>query len=176
MNNLSGTIPNQISDLTRLIYLDLSINTNQFSGAIPRDMRFLTNFRTLHLFDNKLNGSIPGEIGQLLALYSNNLEGPIPISLANFTNLTSLFLYEIGSLVLSLQKSGIFSTSWSFTQIQTDLPATFGNRLSGSIPQEVGNLRGLYDLELSMNWLGGPIPAAIGNLSKLAVLFLRPRR
>ncbi|KAF7115193.1 hypothetical protein RHSIM_RhsimUnG0062400 [Rhododendron simsii] len=46
------------------------------------------------------------------------------------------------------------------------------NSLFGSIPQEVGLLRSLIDLELSKNNLTGSIPASIGNLTNLKTLYL----
>ncbi|THG16296.1 hypothetical protein TEA_009815 [Camellia sinensis var. sinensis] len=52
----------------------------------------------------------------------------------------------------------------------------YDNQLSESIPQEVGMLRSLIDLELSGNNLTGSIPASIGNLSNLAMLYLNYNR
>ncbi|TYI75955.1 hypothetical protein E1A91_D06G043200v1 [Gossypium mustelinum] len=49
----------------------------------------------------------------------------------------------------------------------------YGNQLSGPIPEEIGNLNSLVDLELSENQLNGSIPASLGNLSNLEILFLR---
>ncbi|KAH7843023.1 hypothetical protein Vadar_011860 [Vaccinium darrowii] len=46
------------------------------------------------------------------------------------------------------------------------------NQLSGSIPNEFGNLKSIVDLEMSYNQLSGSIPASFGNLSQLATLFL----
>ncbi|RVW27706.1 MDIS1-interacting receptor like kinase 2 [Vitis vinifera] len=50
------------------------------------------------------------------------------------------------------------------------------NELSGSIPQEIGLLRLLYDLDLSFNNLNGSIPSSIGNLSGLSFLDLHYNR
>ena len=52
----------------------------------------------------------------------------------------------------------------------------WGNRLSGSIPPELGSLTGLTVLGLSRNNLGGDIPPEMGNLSKLKELYLSGNR
>ena len=48
----------------------------------------------------------------------------------------------------------------------------WGNRLSGPIPRELGNLSNLERLSLYFNQLSGPIPRELGNLSKLETLWL----
>ncbi len=47
-----------------------------------------------------------------------------------------------------------------------------GNRLTGSIPPELGNLSGLVGLNLSHNWLTGSIPPELGKLLALEYLYL----
>ncbi|KAF5477001.1 hypothetical protein F2P56_003681 [Juglans regia] len=141
MNALFGTIPPQISYLSKLKYLELSFN--KFSGKIPPEIGLLTNLEVLHLARNKLNGSIPKEIGCLsfltdLALFKNHLDGSIPSSLSNLSNLVNLFLYE--------------------------------NELSGSIPAQMGNLSNLVKLFINTNHLTGPIPPTFGNLKKLTTM------
>ena len=46
------------------------------------------------------------------------------------------------------------------------------NSLSGNIPSTIGNLQNLYFLDLMHNQLSGPIPSEIGNLDNLQVLWL----
>ena len=46
------------------------------------------------------------------------------------------------------------------------------NELSGSIPSELGSLSNLTSLYLSGNELSGPIPSSLGNLSNLTSLHL----
>merc|ERR1712137_990138 len=46
------------------------------------------------------------------------------------------------------------------------------NKLSGTIPAEIGNLINLEELILESNKLSGTIPAEIGNLINLSILIL----
>ena len=90
VNQLSGTIPGEIGNLTRLTELGLS--GNQLSGIIPGEIGNLTRLTILALGDNQLSGTIPGEIGNLtrlteLYLTSNQLSGTIPVEIWNLTNL-----------------------------------------------------------------------------------------
>ena len=137
-NNLTGTIPADIGNLTNLDYLDLG--ANQLAGAIPTQIKNLANLTILWLEDNELTGTIPVEIGNLtnleaLALYSNNFTGIIP---AEISNLTNLFILDLG-----------------------------GNNLTGSIPEGIGSLAYLTDLWLDSNQITGTIPAELMNLVSL---------
>ncbi|KAK3156586.1 hypothetical protein QOZ80_2AG0109170 [Eleusine coracana subsp. coracana] len=56
-NQLTGTIPRNISDLQKLESLDLSMN--ELSGAIPSSLSDLTSLGYLNLSYNNLSGRIP---------------------------------------------------------------------------------------------------------------------
>jgi len=142
-NNLTGTIPTQIVNLTNLV--DLSINNNAITGTLPDELGSLTKLEILNLNNNQFQGSIPSTLGNLqylryLILQSNRLTGSIPPELGNLTNLTSLYL--------------------------------MGNGLSGSIPPELGNLANLIYLRLSHNNLSGSIPPQLSQLANLHSLYL----
>jgi len=94
-NNLSGTIPPKIGDLTSLNIIEL--DNNQISGNIPEDIYNLTNLITLQLSSNQLEGSISSNLGNLtklttLFLSDNSLTGPIPAEIENLENLVTLHL------------------------------------------------------------------------------------
>lgn len=97
---------------------------------------------SLSLRMNNLNGFIPVEIAELkylvtLDLYSNGLTGSIPLEICQLNNLNLDY-----------------------------------NLLTGSIPVEIGQLENLTVLSLASNRLKGNIPAEIGQLIKLEILDL----
>ena len=166
-NDLTGTIPTELSKLTQLEYLDLG--GNQLEGSIIPELGNLINLKTLRLSANQLSGTIPEELLKLtkietLHLGYNNLNGVIPIWLSNLTTLKSL----------SLTKNKFTGT----------IPPVFGtfpnlevlelgyNQLNGTIPPELGNLSKLTRLYLPKSNLNGAIPSALGNLSNLKELGL----
>ncbi len=87
-NNLSGNIPAEIGDFTKLRFLQLCYD--DIGGRIPSEIGNLKALEQLYLFCNQLSGPIPGEIATLtnlsgLDLTMNNLSGTIPASIRNNT-------------------------------------------------------------------------------------------
>jgi hypothetical protein len=135
-NQLTGSIPSEIVNLTNLT--ELNLKYNQLTGSIPPEIWNLTNLERLYLGSNQLTGSIPPEIWNLtnlerLYLFSNQLTGSIPSEIGSLTNLTGLYL--------------------------------FNNQLTDSIPSEIGNLTNLTYLDLNGNQLTGEVPESICDLN-----------
>jgi WD40 repeat protein len=89
-NNLVGTIPPELENLTKLKWLGLS--SNQLTGNFPGWLRNLPDLERLELFSNELEGTIPSWLGELtklksLKLSSNQFVGSLPVELNNLTNL-----------------------------------------------------------------------------------------
>ena len=141
-NNLTGSIPAEIGNLTNLE--GFALDHNSLTGSIPTTIGYLTNLNYLDLSFNSLTGSIPTEIGltslTYLFLHYNKLTGSIPTTIGNLTNLTLLRLDN--------------------------------NKLTGFIPAEIGSLTNLTKLGLHYNKLTGWIPTTIGNLINLNYLYL----
>ena len=94
-NDLSGSIPSELANLTNLV--NLYLDENALSGAIPLELRSLANLQTLYLNENQLSGGIPPELGGLvdltrLYLSGNRLAGPIPPALGDMLGLLRLRL------------------------------------------------------------------------------------
>ena len=190
-NQLSGTIPAEIANLTHLE--ELSLDGNQLRGPIPPEIGNLANLEDLWLYDNELSGMIPPEIGNLanlenLSLDGNQLSGPIPSELGDLTNLEGLWLFDnqlIGPIPPELGRlTNLEYLSLRQNQLSGPIPPELGNlanleslwlydnELSGTIPPELGNLTNLEDLSLRQNQLSGVIPPELGDLANLEGLWL----
>ena len=95
----------------------------------------------------------------------NNLNGTLPASLGNLSELQRLIIFTeplvSGTLPASLGNlSKLQLLEIEYTQI------------SGSIPESLGNLKQLTQLFLAKNELSGSIPESLGNLSSLKILYL----
>jgi len=166
-NQLSGSIPPELGNLSGLWYLFM--DRNQLTGSIPPELGNLSYLTNLYLNNNQLTGSIPPELGNTnldytLYLANNQLTGSIPPELGNLVRLDRLYLQNnqlSGSIPPEL--GDITRLQW------LDLSA---NQLTGSIPPELGNLAFLQRLLLQTNQLNGSIPPQLGNLSSLIFLYL----
>lgn len=139
----------------------------QFSVDALANLTFLASFNSSRF---ALPGQIPDWFGlrlsslQVLDIRSCSIVGPIPQSIGNLTNLTSLFLSD-NSL------TGIVPSSLGQLASLSTLDIS-QNSLTGSLPSTFESLKNLSYLDISSNFLAGPIPPAIGSLSKLQVLNL----
>ena len=190
-NDLSGSIPPELGNLTGLETLSLS--GNALSGSIPPSLGNLTNLTRLSLYSNELSGSIPPELGRLIKLESlslahNRLTDLIPVELGNLTKLESLSLTEnhlTGSIPVELGGlANLESLLLGSNRLSGPIPVELSNldnlrslwlgdnELSGSIPPELGRLTDLYSLLLMGNYLSGSIPIELSSLPRLRTLWL----
>ena len=140
---LTGTIPPELGNLSRLRYLELG--NNRLTGTIPPELGQLSRLEGLYFDYNQLTGTIPPELGNLSRLrvlwfQNNQLTGAVPPELGNLLRLENLLLDN--------------------------------NQLTGAIPPELGNLSRLRFLHLDNNQLTGTIPPELGSLSRLEWLWL----
>jgi Leucine-rich repeat (LRR) protein len=166
-NNLIGTIPAEIGNLSQLMSLILSYN--QLSGSIPPGLGNLNNLSHLALNDNQLSGNIPPELGNLYSLRTlymsyNQLTGTIPPELGNLSHLLGLsFWYNQLSGTIPPELGNLTDlTSFAFPY----------NQLSGTIPDELKNLKNVRYFQLQSNQLTGEIPSWLGTFSSVEHLYL----
>lgn len=191
-NNLVGTLPAELQNLTNLTTLYLGQNN---LGALPGSLGNLVSLQVLNVDGSGLTGPIPSQLGNLANLkvlelrWNPGLSGSIPPSFGSLASaehivipggaLTGTIPPVLGNLS-KLQELDLSNNSLSgsispelsrLTSLQ-DLYLN-GNQLSGGIPKEIGSLSTLQNLSLAENPLGGPIPAELGNLKKAVGIHLQ---
>ncbi|MBA0760718.1 hypothetical protein Gotri_023444, partial [Gossypium trilobum] len=191
----TGQIPIEISRLTRLVTLDLSIDT-LFRTPLKFEkpnlktlVQNLTKLRFLYLYG--VNISAMGNewcqalspLTELQVLSINNLSGLIPQFFTKFPNLTCRSLSSVNfsgpipsfsssinlrDLILALnQLNGtIHSTDWSGLS-KLEIIGLGNNKLSGTIPPTLFGIPSLRTLSLSHNQFNGSIGDFHGKASSL---------
>ncbi|TVU26579.1 hypothetical protein EJB05_29133, partial [Eragrostis curvula] len=144
VNNLSGTIPASLSNITTLSLISCAYNN--FVGNIPDEFAKLSNMQQLYMGANQLSGRFPHAIMNLSALTDlslglNELKGQVPP--------------DLGSALRNL--------------LLLELPVNF---FHGHIPPSLTNASNLYYIEISRNNFSGVVPSTIGRLNKLEMLNL----
>ncbi|OMO49692.1 hypothetical protein CCACVL1_30840 [Corchorus capsularis] len=117
------------------------------------------------LFNNKLNGTIPPEVGKMTSLKSldvntNQLEGEIPDTISNLTNLEAILLFAnrfSGSIPRDFGKNspGLLYVNFS------------NNSFSGELPPELCSGFALENLTVNGNSFTGSLPACLKNCTEL---------
>lgn len=92
-----------------------------------------------------------------------NMTGILPPELAELTHLQELDLSR------NFLNGSIPS---SYGKLRVTILSLLGNRISGPIPKELGNIVTLEELNLENNLLEGPLPPNLGSLSLLREMFL----
>jgi Leucine-rich repeat (LRR) protein len=168
-NQLSGSIPAAIGNLSGLV--SLSLANNQLSGAIPSEVGGLSALRRLLLQGNQLTGEIPAALWTItglsdVRLSDNQLSGTLAPEIGSRPGL--LYLYLDNN-----QLSGAIPTEMAgasrLLHIRLD-----HNELSGAIPAELGGLRWLKYLRLDHNRFSGSIPQSIMELHEMEDIIKAP--
>ncbi|KAI4313291.1 hypothetical protein L6164_026282 [Bauhinia variegata] len=95
-NQLTGVIPDQI-DIDLLIKLEVKLGKNNLYGTIPPSLGNISTLTNISFGTNTLSGKIPSHLGRLknlieLDLTINNLTGTIPPSIYNLSSLVNFAL------------------------------------------------------------------------------------
>ncbi|CAL2253836.1 unnamed protein product [Prunus armeniaca] len=167
-NNLSGLLPEDIYNATKLEEVALPLNS--LHGAISDKIVNLTNLANLDLSFNQFGGKLPPNLGKLsklkfVTLDFNNLEGVLPPSLINCTNLVEL---RLGNNHLEGDISVLdFSKLSQLTKLDLRI-----NNFTGKVPVSLYSCRFLKAIRLTENNLEGQIQAEILSLKSLSFLSL----
>ena len=130
-NNLSGTLPDELVNLTKL--REFHVESNHISGPISREQwGLLGQVRFTFLNDNRFKGPLPDDIGEILSdetlnfeVRGNEFSGTIPASLALLPQLGQIDVSHnlfTGTIPENLTANTLF------------LP---GNYFTGTIPDSV---------------------------------------
>ncbi|XP_069148548.1 receptor-like protein 9DC3 [Solanum lycopersicum] len=191
-----GEIPTEISYLSNLVSLDLSVpsyvNGLQFDQrAFKAVLQNLTNLEVLSLFGVDVSSPIPMNLSsslRYLDLKVTNLEGVLAESFFLLPKLETLYLsnnYLLKGVLPKIHPSStLLELDISYTGISGELPDSigtlssltrlylFGCQFSGRIPDSIGNLTQIRYLNFGNNHFTGSIPSTISKLKHLAVLTL----
>ncbi|XP_040988951.1 receptor-like protein EIX1 [Juglans microcarpa x Juglans regia] len=174
-NKLDSPIPHWLSNLSDLTVLNLASSSLRgvFSDAVIFNLHSL---RELHLSDNiQLEGQLPSSLGNLtnlriLDLYGNYFIGEIPSS---FANLCQLQTFDLRSNNVSGEIVGLVDgLSQCSTSNLESLFLSDNKLLGGILPHSLGGLEKLKTIDLASCSFWGSIPSSVGKLSSLQQLLL----
>ncbi|MYK66060.1 MAG: hypothetical protein F4022_06275 [Gemmatimonadetes bacterium] len=195
-NELTGSIPPDLVWLQRLGALVLS--DNDLSGPLPEELAELDSLVGLWVGDNSLEGVVPAGFLELQPLFfdiggNENLCLP---GTAEFAAWAERLLFFAGSVcgkddleVLRALYEATDGANWTDADgwlegddasgwhgVETDSVGRVSglelraNGLAGTLPEELGRLKGLTKLDVSANELTGVLPEALGSVESLTVL------
>ncbi|MCO5552293.1 hypothetical protein L7F22_027618 [Adiantum nelumboides] len=188
-NLLSGIIPPELGNLPNLGILQLANNT--LSGPVPTTLGTSTKLIWLDLNNNLLEGPVPIELakqtgkvtrgtldqGSEYAFLKNLGAGCVGLGgLIEYSGIRDETLFQLDAVKHSCNVTRLYHGTDPYF-----FPETGGsleyldigyNRLTGTIPSELGSLSTLLVLSLSHNALTGPIPESLSNLVLLTILYL----
>ncbi len=162
-NNLIGTLPTSITNLTGMNTLWL--RSNQLTGSVP-NLSTMTWLTSIYLDGNNLNWALPALPTTAINIYlsSNKFTGTIPVSYCTLTAPNQLYL---GNNLLNGNLPGCLET------INVMYLWFEGNQFTGYLPQfGLGNPRMLV-LSANDNQFSGPVPSSIWVLTWLLWVYLQ---
>ncbi|KAF8025335.1 hypothetical protein BT93_F2239 [Corymbia citriodora subsp. variegata] len=166
----SGTVPGEISRLSKLVSLDLSENyLNLENSVFVTLVQNLTTLRKLVLDQVDMSLVSPKSFANLsssltyLSVHDCSLGGIFPDNVFRLPSLTTLDISDNPNM------SGILPKS-NWTNPLQFLSLHFTN-FSGEIPDSIGTLKSLTYLDLSGKFTGH-IPSSLANLEQLQNLYI----
>ena len=187
-NQLGGKVPRSLANCTNLEVFD--IGNNNIEDAFPCYLSNISRLLVLVLRSNKFYGSIgcrgpnaTWPMLQIVDLALNNFTGPLSTKFlsalkammdeAELNHIQFEFLF--GSFcyqdMITVTSKGLDIELVKILTIFTSIDVSCNN-LKGPIPENIGELKSLYGLNLSHDALTDQIPPSLGNLTMLESLDL----
>ncbi|KAK9175458.1 hypothetical protein WN944_027465 [Citrus x changshan-huyou] len=163
--NEFDTIPSDFFDglsSVRVLALDYNPFNKTFGWSIPDSLANSVQLTNLSLINCNLVGPLPDFLGTLpslaaLKLSYNRLSGVIPASFGqSLMQILWLNDQDAGGMTGPID---VVAKMVSLTQLWLH-----GNQFTGSIPEDIGALSSLKDLNLNRNQLVGLIPKSLANM------------
>ncbi|XP_054818099.1 receptor-like protein EIX2 [Prosopis cineraria] len=150
----------------------MKLKANQFIGEIPVQLCNLSSLTILDLADNKLSGSIPHCLYNIMGSIHQELRAEILNMYTKGRELDYKRIWLLRQVDLSNNSLSGEIPKELFSMNQMWSLNLSRNHLIGKIPREIGSMKNLESLDLSYNKLSGEIPSTISNLSFLSWLNL----
>ncbi|KAG6670441.1 hypothetical protein I3843_Q064700 [Carya illinoinensis] len=195
------SLPQSISSINFTLLLVLDFSLNGFDSLIPSWLSNVTGLSILNISSNSLYGTILDAFSNIYSLQELDLssnqwiEGPLPASLGNLTNLHTLSLSgnnvtseipkAFGNLCnLRTFDLGFNNIGGEMTELMHDLSQCCNSNLEslylsgndllgGNMPYSLGGLKNLKSINLVDCSFWVSIPDSTRNLSSLKILDLR---
>ncbi|HPR30862.1 MAG TPA: sugar-binding protein [Prolixibacteraceae bacterium] len=191
-NNLTGQLPDELGNLTRLTRLYLPANWN-LGGPIPASIGNLKQLQFLDLENCALTGTLPDEILGLTSLthliVGGNSFDPAPMpDFSPLVNLTALSINNCqltGSInegFTQLNNLTMVNLSWNdfspgpipdFHTMNALVNVYMsGSHRNGTLPGWLTSMNTINELALNDNEFTGPLPSDLNNMTELRLLDL----
>jgi len=170
-NDIKGTFPEEIFDLTYL--KELYASFNKFSGSLPTRIGELTDLKEFYAYTNEMTGELPTELGNLVAIENlvlgyNNFKGNLPTELNNLVNLKEFSVYynkEMTGPVLEFSKATkMEKLDLEGNQFNGQIPTNFLSGLDTDYISDPGNE---IIVHLADNALTGTLPEGLSSIKNL---------
>jgi len=164
-NAIDGSMPMKFLNGKELKYL--KFNNNQIRGQIPDGIGKLENLVEFDISENKITGSLP------LSLLSLPVLETLKLSSNKIQHLPAMKGVATEFKVLELSENGIEKIPRELFHSENLESLTLSyNRISGSLPTEIGLATSLVELDLSHNKISNELPSELGTLNSLEHLYL----